>query len=190
MDNEGGVARRPSQHLHPRSVTGASASSRGGRIERGRGTISGLPVGDARIRPRGRGSPCDAGRLFDRVRARCGRAFSSGGRPADSHRLGQRLHGLRRDGRVRGCGHRRAGSDLDHGFDDIFVSALPEIDLTTPYNRNSRQLGASAAELLLERIASNGAAGIEADSIETDGPRDIIVPTELIVRGTTASAPQ
>jgi LacI family transcriptional regulator len=75
------------------------------------------------------------------------------------------------------------------GFDDIFVSALPEIDLTT-VRPNSRQLGASAAELLLERIASVGATGIEAGGIETDRPRDIIVPTELIVRGTTARVQQ
>ncbi len=63
------------------------------------------------------------------------------------------------------------------GFDNIFVSALPEVNLTTvqPY---SWRLGASAAELLLERIAGGGSAL----------PREIILPTDLIVRGTTAPA--
>lgn len=61
------------------------------------------------------------------------------------------------------------------GFDNIFVSALPEVNLTT-VQPHSWKLGASAAELLLERIAGGGDAR----------PREIILPTELVIRGTTA----
>ena len=61
------------------------------------------------------------------------------------------------------------------GFDNIFVSALPEINLTS-VQPHSWKLGASAAELLLERIAGSGDAR----------PREIILPTELVIRGTTA----
>jgi DNA-binding LacI/PurR family transcriptional regulator len=63
------------------------------------------------------------------------------------------------------------------GFDDIFVSALPWIELTT-VRPQSWQLGASAAELLLGLIGGT----------ETNRAREIILPNELVLRATTAAA--
>jgi LacI family transcriptional regulator len=63
------------------------------------------------------------------------------------------------------------------GFDDIFVSALPWIELTT-VRPQSWQLGASAAELLLGLIAGT----------ERNRAREIILPNELVLRATTAAA--
>lgn len=63
------------------------------------------------------------------------------------------------------------------GFDDIFVSALPWIELTT-VRPQSWQLGASAAELLLDLIGGQ----------ETSLAREMILPNELILRSTTARA--
>jgi DNA-binding LacI/PurR family transcriptional regulator len=60
------------------------------------------------------------------------------------------------------------------GFDDIFVSALPWIDLTT-LNPHSRELGARTAEALLARIDKTA-----------NGPADIVLAPTLIQRGTTA----
>jgi LacI family transcriptional regulator len=61
------------------------------------------------------------------------------------------------------------------GFDDIFVAALPWINLTT-VRQPTRKLGAAAARLLLERI-EHGAA---------ERPETIVLRPEFIVRGTTA----
>jgi LacI family transcriptional regulator, galactose operon repressor len=63
------------------------------------------------------------------------------------------------------------------GFDDIFVSSLPWIELTT-VRPQSWQLGASAAELLLDLIGRR----------RKGGAKEIILPNELIVRATTAPA--
>ena len=63
------------------------------------------------------------------------------------------------------------------GFDDIFVSALPWIELTT-VRPQSWQLGASAAQLLLEQIGRRGRTR----------PREIILESELILRATTGPA--
>jgi DNA-binding LacI/PurR family transcriptional regulator len=65
------------------------------------------------------------------------------------------------------------------GFDDIFVSALPWIELTT-VRPQSWQLGASAAELLLEQIGRRGGAP----------PREIVLENELILRATAGPARQ
>lgn len=62
------------------------------------------------------------------------------------------------------------------GFDDIFVAALPWIGLTT-VRPHSRDLGARAAELLLSRIGRPPGA-----------PREVILPCDLVVRGTTGPA--
>ena len=59
------------------------------------------------------------------------------------------------------------------GFDDIFVSALPRIALTT-VRPPTRKLGATAAELLLKQVARKGA---ERESV--------ILPSELVIRRTT-----
>jgi LacI family transcriptional regulator len=63
------------------------------------------------------------------------------------------------------------------GFDDIFVSALPWIELTT-VRPQSWQLGARAAELLLALIGGQ----------ETGLAHEVILPNELIRRATTARA--
>jgi LacI family transcriptional regulator len=60
------------------------------------------------------------------------------------------------------------------GFDDIYVSALPWIELTT-LRPHSWELGARAAEVLLARIDKT-----------PNGPADIVLPPTLIHRGTTA----
>ena len=60
------------------------------------------------------------------------------------------------------------------GFDDIFVSALPWIDLTT-LHPHSRELGKRTAEALLARIDKTA-----------NGPADIVLAPTLIHRGTTA----
>jgi len=64
------------------------------------------------------------------------------------------------------------------GFDDIFVSALPRIALTT-VRQPKREIGAAAAELLLARISAAKSSA---------RPREIIFPAELVVRGTTGPA--
>jgi LacI family transcriptional regulator len=61
------------------------------------------------------------------------------------------------------------------GFDDILVSGLSLIGLTT-VRPPTWKLGASAAELLLQRVAKKGAAPRES----------IILPSELVIRATTA----
>ena len=60
------------------------------------------------------------------------------------------------------------------GFDDIYVSALPWIDLTT-LNPHSRELGKRTAEALLARIDKTA-----------NGPADVVLPPTLVERGTTA----
>jgi len=65
------------------------------------------------------------------------------------------------------------------GIDDIYLAALPPIGLTT-IRQPKRQVGAAAAELLLQRIQVPEAAR---------PPQQRIFPTELIVRNTTAPAP-
>jgi len=60
------------------------------------------------------------------------------------------------------------------GFDDIYVAALPWIDLTT-LNPHSRELGARTAEALLARLDKTA-----------NGPADIVLAPTLIHRGTTA----
>jgi DNA-binding LacI/PurR family transcriptional regulator len=60
------------------------------------------------------------------------------------------------------------------GFDDILVSALSLIGLTT-IRPPTWRLGAAAAELLLKRVGK-----------KAGGPRDsIILPSELVIRATT-----
>jgi DNA-binding LacI/PurR family transcriptional regulator len=61
------------------------------------------------------------------------------------------------------------------GFDDILVSGLSLIGLTT-VRPPTWKLGATAAELLLQRVAKKGAAHRES----------IVLPSELVVRATTA----
>jgi DNA-binding LacI/PurR family transcriptional regulator len=63
------------------------------------------------------------------------------------------------------------------GFDDIFISGLPEIQLTT-IGVAKRELGAAAARLLLERMDGQG----------QPDPCEIVFPTRLIERKTTAMA--
>jgi DNA-binding LacI/PurR family transcriptional regulator len=60
------------------------------------------------------------------------------------------------------------------GFDDIYVAALPWIDLTT-LRPHSRELGARCAEVLLARIDKTA-----------NGPADIVLSPTLVRRGTTA----
>jgi len=64
------------------------------------------------------------------------------------------------------------------GWDDLFASRLPQINLTT-MRVPKRQLGANAAKLLLQRMANPSA------DIETR-----LVRPELVVRSTTGRAPQ
>lgn len=66
------------------------------------------------------------------------------------------------------------------GFDDIFVSALDSIALTT-IQQPKHEIGAAAADLLLKRITS-GKSNYR--------PREVIFPARLIVRGTTAPPAQ
>src|SRR6185369_14671756 len=61
------------------------------------------------------------------------------------------------------------------GFDDILVSGLSLIGLTT-VRPPTWKLGATAAELLLQRVGKKGAAARES----------IILPSELVIRATTA----
>jgi len=60
------------------------------------------------------------------------------------------------------------------GFDDIFVSGLSLIQLTT-VRPPTWKLGATAAELLLKRVGRKSG----------DRRQSIILPSELVVRGTT-----
>ena len=60
------------------------------------------------------------------------------------------------------------------GFDDIYVAALPWINLTT-LNPHSRELGARTAEALLARIDKTA-----------NGPADIVLAPTLVQRGSTA----
>jgi LacI family transcriptional regulator len=62
------------------------------------------------------------------------------------------------------------------GFDNSFISGLPLIGLTT-IDPATRKLGAEAARLILRRIANRGAP-----------IRSIVLPTKLVVRGTTGPA--
>ena len=64
------------------------------------------------------------------------------------------------------------------GWDDLFASRLPQINLTT-MRVPKRELGANAAKLLLQRMANPSA------DIETR-----LVRPELVVRSTTGRAPQ
>jgi len=61
------------------------------------------------------------------------------------------------------------------GFDDIFLSGLPMIQLTT-IGVAKRELGAAAARLLLERMSGQ----------RHPSPCQIVFPTELVERRTTA----
>lgn len=61
------------------------------------------------------------------------------------------------------------------GFDDIFLSSLPMVQLTT-IRVPKRELGAEAARVLVERIG--GARG--------DSSCEVVLPAELIERQTTA----
>jgi DNA-binding LacI/PurR family transcriptional regulator len=60
------------------------------------------------------------------------------------------------------------------GFDDILVSGLSLIRLTT-FRPPTWKLGATAAELLLKRVGKK-ALGLR---------ESVILPSELVVRGTT-----
>jgi len=61
------------------------------------------------------------------------------------------------------------------GLDDIMLANLKSIDLTT-IQLEKRDMGAAAAELLMKRIRQPSRAA-----------KEIILPTRLIVRGTTAA---
>jgi DNA-binding LacI/PurR family transcriptional regulator len=61
------------------------------------------------------------------------------------------------------------------GFDDIFYSSLPGVQLTT-IRVPKRELGAAATRLLLERIAAH----------QVEQPHEFSFPAELIDRATTA----
>jgi LacI family transcriptional regulator len=65
------------------------------------------------------------------------------------------------------------------GFDDIFVSGLNAISLTT-VRQPMREIGGAAAKLLLTRIT---------DGKRSYRPKKIVFAPELIVRGTTAPPP-
>jgi len=85
-------------------------------------------------------------------------------------------------GVLEAAAHRRVSVPRDVsvvGFDDIFVSGLKSIALTT-IRQPMVDIGAAAARLLLKRI--------------TDGKRkyrskQVVFPAELVVRGTTAPPP-
>jgi len=66
------------------------------------------------------------------------------------------------------------------GFDDIFVSALDAIALTTIV-QPKHEIGAAAAQLLLRRITSGK---------RNYRPKEILFPTQLVVRKTTAPPAQ
>jgi LacI family transcriptional regulator len=75
------------------------------------------------------------------------------------------------------CG-RTVGRDLSvAGFDDIFVSQLVTPALTT-VRQPIAQLGGQAAELAVEAIEGR-----------RDHPERIVLPVELVVRGSTAEVP-
>lgn len=61
------------------------------------------------------------------------------------------------------------------GFDDIFISSMANINLTTVH-QPKRELGMTAAKLLLQRIKSKGSGRA----------KEIIMPTELRIRGSCA----
>lgn len=64
------------------------------------------------------------------------------------------------------------------GWDDIEMAALKRIDLTTLY-LPKREMGRAAAELLMRSIRAK----------RKTTPREIIVPTRLVVRGSCAAPP-
>jgi LacI family transcriptional regulator len=63
------------------------------------------------------------------------------------------------------------------GLDDIAIASVRSINLTT-IQLQKRTIGQAAAELLMRRIASPGCE-----------PSQIILPTQLVVRGSTAAPP-
>lgn len=65
------------------------------------------------------------------------------------------------------------------GFDDIALSGLGRIDLTT-IHLPKREMGKAAAELLINRIGAT----------ERAPAREIIFPTRLVIRGSTGPAPR
>lgn len=68
------------------------------------------------------------------------------------------------------------------GYDDIFISALPGIELTTIF-QEKRLMGRLATELLLDILAGNKTPPEEE-------PRKILLQPKLIVRNTTGPAPR
>lgn len=78
---------------------------------------------------------------------------------------------------ARGSG-RTVGHDLSvAGFDDIFISQLVSPALTTIRQQISR-LGRQAAETAVAAIAGR-----------SDGPGRIVLPVEMVIRGSTARVP-
>lgn len=74
--------------------------------------------------------------------------------------------------------HIRIPEDLSViGFDDIALSGLGRIDLTT-IHLPKREMGKAAAELLINRIGAT----------ESVPAREIIFPTRLVIRGSTGPA--
>lgn len=65
------------------------------------------------------------------------------------------------------------------GCDDIFLSSLPRISLTT-VRQQTNEMGRIAMTMLLDEISGAGARRTIRD-------RQIILPSELVIRGTTAS---
>ena len=64
------------------------------------------------------------------------------------------------------------------GFDDIYVSGLPMVNLTTIHHP-SREMGNAAAEILLKRIQAK----------RRPRAKEVIFEPRLVVRGTTAPPP-
>jgi LacI family transcriptional regulator len=85
---------------------------------------------------------------------------------------------------ARASGRRIPGQVSIVGFDDIPFAALANPPLTT-VGQPIRQLGEQAAELLLRVIED----GLVSTMNETALP-NVLVPNELIVRGSTAEPPQ
>jgi LacI family transcriptional regulator len=63
------------------------------------------------------------------------------------------------------------------GFGDTYLAHLPPIDLTTIYHATP-EMGASAVDMLLRRIAGQSVTR-----------RSVVLPTRLVVRGSTADCP-
>lgn len=66
------------------------------------------------------------------------------------------------------------------GFDDLVIAAFPGIELTT-VRQEIATVGSSAMKLLLDQLEGAGAA--------PEAPENVLVPPEMVIRKTTAVAP-